>query len=158
MKSTNLFIALAVCMIAFASCQQTPPPPAAPDLAKIRTEIQAMENAYAVAMNAKDAAAVVVYYADDAVSLSNNAPILTGKEAILNDTKKQIESDTSKTTASFEVMDVFAAGDLVVETGKSTFKDASGAVLRTGKYMSLFEKRDGKYVCIRDIYNDDKKR
>lgn len=55
-------------------------------------------------------------------------------------------------------MDVFAAGDLVVETGKCTFKDASGAVIRTGKYLSLFEKRDGKYVCIRDIYNDDKKR
>ncbi len=155
MKSTNFFIALAVSLFAFTSCQQTPPP--APDLAKIRTEIQAMENAFAAAMNAKDAASVVAYYADDAVSLSNNAPMLSGKEAILNDLKKQIESDTSKTTASFEIMDVFAAGDLVVETGKSTFKDATGAVVRTGKYMSLFEKRNGKYVCIRDIYNEDKK-
>ena len=27
----------------------------------------------------------------------------------------------------------------------------------TSKYMSLFEKRDGKYICIRDIYNNDKK-
>ncbi|MBX2891659.1 MAG: nuclear transport factor 2 family protein [Saprospiraceae bacterium] len=157
MKSTTFLPVFAVSVFAFASCQQTPPSPAAPDLAKIRTEIQAMENAYAVAMNAKDAGAIVVYYADDAVSLPNNAPILSGKEAILNDLKNQIASDTSKTTASFEVMDVFAAGDLVVETGKSTFKDVSGAVVRTGKYMSLFEKRDGKYVCIRDIYNDDKK-
>ena len=157
MKSINLLLAFAVSLFALASCQQAPQPPAQPDLAKIRTEIQAMENAFAVAMNAKDADAVVAYYADDAVSLANNAPILTGKEAILNDLKKQIASDTSKTTASFEIMDVFAAGDLVVETGKSTFKDASGAVIRTGKYMSLFEKRNGKYVCIRDIYNDDKK-
>lgn len=75
----------------------------------------------------------------------------------MNDIKKQIESDTSKTIASFEVMDVFAAGDLVVMAGKSTFKDASGAIVKTGKYMSLFEKCGGKYVCIRDIYNDDKK-
>jgi ketosteroid isomerase-like protein len=155
MKPTSLFIALALSMIAFTSCQQAPPP--APDLAKIRTEIQAMENAFAVAMNAKDAASVVAYYADDAVSLTNNAPVLSGKEAILNDLKKQMASDTSKMTASFEIMDVFAAGELVVETGKSTFKDASGAVVRTGKYMSLFEKRNGKYVCIRDIYNEDKK-
>ncbi len=34
-------------------------------------------------------------------------------------------------------------------------KDASGKVIRTGKYMAIWEKRDGKYICIRDIYNDD---
>ncbi|MBV6441761.1 MAG: hypothetical protein EPGJADBJ_03450 [Saprospiraceae bacterium] len=116
-----------------------------------------MENAYAEAWNARNAAAVMAYYADDAVSLANNSPILTGKEAIMNDLKKQFESDTTKMTASFEVLDIFAAGDLVVETGKSTFKVASGSVALTGKYMSLFEKRDGKYVCIRDCYNNDKK-
>ena len=27
----------------------------------------------------------------------------------------------------------------------------------TGKYVSVFEKRDGKYICIRDIYNSDQK-
>ncbi|MCE7924485.1 MAG: nuclear transport factor 2 family protein [Haliscomenobacteraceae bacterium CHB4] len=157
MKSTNLLLAVAVSVFSFTSCQQAPPPPAAPDLAKIRTEIQAMENAYAEAWNARNAAAVMAYYADDAVSLANNSPILTGKEAIMNDLKKQFESDTTKMTASFEVLDIFAAGDLVVETGKSTFKVASGSVALTGKYMSLFEKRDGKYVCIRDCYNNDKK-
>lgn len=155
MKSTNLLLAFAASLFALASCQQTPPP--APDLAKIRTEIQAMENAYAEAWNARNAAAVMAYYADDAVSLANNSPILTGKEAILKRIEADFASDTSKTTISFEVMDIFAAGDLVVETGKGTFKDAKGAVVMTSKYMSLFEKRNGKYLCIRDCYNNDKK-
>jgi len=155
MKSINLLLVVTVSLFALASCQQTPPP--APDLAKIRTEIQSVENAFAEAWNARNATAVVAYYADNAVSLANNAPILTGKEAILNDLKKQFESDTTKITASFEVLDIYAAGDLVVETGKSTFKDPSGAVVLTGKYMSLFEKKAGKYVCIRDCYNNDKK-
>jgi len=155
MKSTNFLLAVAVCVLAFAACQQTPPPP--PDLAKIRSEIQAMENAYAEAWNARNAAAVMAYYADDAVSLANNSPILTGKEAIQKDLEANFARDTSKMTASFEVLDIFASGDLVVETGKSTFKDAAGSVALTGKYISLFEKRDGKYRCIRDCYNNDKK-
>lgn len=157
MKSTNLLLALAVSLFALASCQQTPPPPPAPDLAKIRSEIQAMENAFADAWNAKNAAAVVAYYSDDAVSLADKSSILTGKEAILKRIEADFASDTTKTTASFEVMDVFASGDLVVETGKSSFKDATGAVVNTGKYISLFEKRNGKYLCIRDCYNGDKK-
>jgi len=158
MKLTNLLLAFAVSLFAFTSCQQTPQPPTQPDLAKIRTEIQAMENAFAEAWNARNAAAVVAYYSDDAVSLADKSPILTGKEAILKRTEADFASDTSKTTISIEVMDIYAAGDLVVETGKSTFKDASGAVVNTGKYISLFEKRNGKYLCIRDCYNDDKKK
>ncbi len=155
MKSTNLLLALAVSLFALASCQQTPPP--APDLAKIRSEIQAMENAYAEAWNARNAAAVMAYYADDAVSLANNSPILTGKEAILKDLEKTFASDTSQITMSLEVTDIYAAGDLVVETGKGTFKNPSGTAVMTSKYMSLFEKRNGKYLCIRDCYNNDKK-
>lgn len=154
MKSINFLLAFAVSVFALASCQKNLPP--APDLAKIRTEIQGMENAFAEAWNARNAAAVVAYYADDAVSLADKSPILTGKEAILKRQEEQFASDTTKMTVSFEVMDIYATGDLVVETGKSTFKDASGAVVLTGKYMSLFEKRNGKYLCIRDCYNEDK--
>jgi len=32
-----------------------------------------------------------------------------------------------------------------------------GNVMKTGKYISLFEKLNGKYVCIRDNYNEDQK-
>ena len=34
-------------------------------------------------------------------------------------------------------------------------KDPSGELVSQGKYMSLFEKRNGKYVCVRDIWNSD---
>lgn len=157
MKSTNFLLALAVCLFAFASCQQAPQPPAAPDLAKIRTEIQAMENAFADAWNSRSAAAIMAYYADDAVSMINNAPTLSGKEAIMKRMEADLAEIPSKMTIAFETMDVFAAGDLVVETGKGTIKDSTGTVVMTNKYMSLFEKRNGKYLCIRDCYNNDKK-
>jgi uncharacterized protein (TIGR02246 family) len=156
MKKTTQFsffiAAFAASVLFFASCQ-----PAKPDMDKIRVEIQAMEDAYAAGLKAKDAEAVLAYYADDAVSLVNNAPVASGRDALLSMIQKNIANDTTNTTESFEVVDIFAAGDLVVETGKATNKDAYGNVVKTGKYMSLFEKRNGKYVCIRDIYNEDLK-
>jgi len=156
MKKTSqfsfLFATLVVSTLVLASCQ-----PAKPDLAKIRPEIQAMEDAYAAGLKAKDANAVVAYYADDAISMVNNAPIAVGHDALLKMAQDDIAGDTTNLTVSFEIVDLFAAGDLVVETGKSTYKDPDGNVIKTAKYMTLFEKRNGKYVAIRDIYNNDQK-
>jgi len=161
MKKTKsfsfLFAAFVAITLLTASCKQTVQEPAKPDLAQIRTEIQALENAYAAGLNAKNANAVIVYYADDAISMVNNAPIAVGQDAILKMVQDEIASDTTNTTVAFEVVDLFASGDLVVETGKATYTDQTGNIAKTGKYMSLFEKRDGRFVCIRDIYNDDKK-
>ncbi len=159
-KSTRfsfLFAAMVAIAVSTTSCQQAAKEPAKPDMAAIRTEIQALEDAYAAALKAKDANAVLAYYAEDAVSMVNNAPAASGRDALLKMAQDDIAGDTTNTTVTFEVVDIFAGGDLVVETGKATHKDPEGTVTRTGKYMSLFEKRDGKYVCIRDIYNDDKK-
>jgi len=161
MKKTTrfsfLFAAFAAITLLTASCKPAAQEPAKPDLAAIRTEIQALEDAYAAGLKAKDANAVIAYYADDAVSMVNNAPAASGRDALLKMAQDDIARDTTNTTVTFEVVDIFAGGDLVVETGKATYKDPDGNVTKTGKYMSLFEKRDGKYVCIRDIYNDDKK-
>jgi ketosteroid isomerase-like protein len=159
-KSTHfsfLFAGIAATILLTASCKQAAQDPAKPDLAQIRTEIQAMEDAYAAGLKAKDANAVVAYYADDAISMVNNAPIAVGHDALLKMAQDDIASDTTNTTVSFETVDIFAAGDLVVETGKAIYKDPSGNVAKTAKYMTLFEKRNGKYLAIRDIYNKDQK-
>ena len=156
-KSSLLVAVFAAITLFTASCKQTGQDTPKPDLAQIRTEIQALENAYAAGLNAKNASAVIVYYADDAISMVNNAPIAVGHDALLKMVQDEIANDTTNTTLAFEVVDIFASGDLVVETGKATHTDTSGNITKTGKYMSLFEKRDGRYVCIRDIYNDDKK-
>ena len=149
---------IAIGMFSFTSCKQAPAVEATvtPDPGAIKTEIQALEDAYAVAFNAGDANAVAAYYSDDAVSMGNNEPSSVGKAAIIASVQKGINENTSKNMSSYEVVDIFSGGDLVVETGKSTVKDSTGAVIKTGKYMSVFKKVDGKYVCIREIYNSDK--
>lgn len=89
--------------------------------------------------------------------MPNNQPAVSGRDAILKMIQQEIAVDTTNALVSFETIDVFAAGEFVTETGKGISKDADGNVLKTSKYMALFEKRNGKYICIRDIYNNDQK-
>jgi uncharacterized protein (TIGR02246 family) len=131
--------------------------PAKPDAATIKAEIQALENAWAAADNARDAKALAAFYADDAMTAPNNRPMISGKDAILKDLEAQIAKRPKGATISYEVMDVFAGDNYATEMGKTTLKDSTGKVTYTGKYMAVWEKRDGKYVCLRDIGNDDVK-
>ncbi len=130
---------------------------AKPDLAQVRAEIQALETEWAKASTAKDIAKVMSFYADDAVEMNDDEPMLIGKAAIEPALTKSMMERKPGTTVSFETMEVFGDGNLVTETGKIITKDAAGKVVSTGKYMGLFEKRDGKYICIRDISNEDQK-
>jgi uncharacterized protein (TIGR02246 family) len=128
-----------------------------PDMTAVKAEIQALETSWAAADNARDANAVAAFYADDALSMSNDKPTTAGKAAILADITEGFAKKAAGTTVSYEVQDVFGSDTQVTEVGKSTTKDASGKVISTGKYMAVWEKRDGKYICIRDIYNNDAK-
>ena len=131
--------------------------PAKPDMGKVKAEIQALESAWAAADNARDAAAISAFYADDAISMSNNNPMLVGKAAILKDIEAGLAKRQKGATVSYDIMDVFGDENTVTEVGKTTSKDAAGKVLYTGKYMAIWEKRNGKWLAIRDIYNDDVK-
>jgi uncharacterized protein (TIGR02246 family) len=128
-----------------------------PDMAKLKAEIQALESSWAVADNARNLNAVAAFYADDAVSLSNNKPMVVGKAAIKKDIEANMVKRPKGSTVSYDVLDVFGNENIVTEVGKSTFKDEAGKVTSTGKYMAVWEKRNGKFICIRDIYNDDVK-
>jgi uncharacterized protein (TIGR02246 family) len=128
-----------------------------PDMAAVKAEIQALENAWAAADNARDANAVAAFYADDAMSMTFDKPTSVGKAAILAELTESSAKRAAGSTVTFETQDVFGNENQVTEIGKSTVKDADGKVISTGKYMAVWEKRDGKYIIIRDIYNNDAK-
>ncbi len=151
-KTINSLIITMLFSVVFISCQSTMQD-SAPDLDQLRSQVQEMEDAYATASNARDAESVVKYYSEDAISLPQNEPMLHGKPAILARLKENYSEDGGS-TAKFEVVEIFAAGNLVIEIGKSIDTDSDGNET-TGKYMSIFENRDGKLVCIRDIFNSD---
>jgi uncharacterized protein (TIGR02246 family) len=168
MKKLN-YSGIATVCIAFSflviSCGAPAPKPAdtpvqvevKPDMAAIKSEIQVLESAWAAADNARDANAVAAFYADDAWSMSNDKPTLVGKAAILEDIQVNLAKRVAGATVAYEVLEVYGDENFVTEVGKSTTKDAAGKVISTGKYMAVWEKRDGKFICIRDIYNNDAK-
>jgi|TARA_R110000737_G_scaffold50895_2_gene71978 ketosteroid isomerase-like protein len=121
------------------------------DMEMVRTEIQAMEDAYAAGEKAKDADAVAAYYSDDAISYGQNKEPLSGKAAIRANIAKKMAKDTTDNYSVFKIVDLYAEGNMAVEIGSWTQMDSNGKALDNGNYMSYFEKRDGKYVCVRDM-------
>ncbi len=139
-------------MLFVISCDSKKEEPAAMviDKEQIKKEIQAREDEFAAVYNSREIKNIG-YYAEDAISYSQNKPPLVGREAIVEFYKSNM--DTSDTKISFVTNEVFVSndGNQVVEIGAFKLVDAADSVVNSGNYMSLFEKRDGKYVSLRDM-------
>ena len=124
------------------------------DKEQIKKEIQAKEDAFAEIYNTGELKNIG-YYADDATTFFQNRPPLVGREAIVEFYKSAITSVTDK--ISFTSKDIFISndGNQVVEIGYFKVVDSTNTPINSGNYMSLFEKRDGKYVCVRDMSASD---
>jgi len=134
----------------FSACS-TPEKKETIDLEKIAVEIQAMEDAYAAAEKAGDADGVVAYYSDDAINYGANLEPASGKVAIREKIAKRLANDTLGNYNVYKIVDLFATGDTALELGSWIQFDSSGKEMENGNYMSYFEKRDGKYLCVRDM-------
>lgn len=149
-KNIRLLNLFAIIAFAFSACS-TVEKPEPLDMATITAEIQAMEDAYAAAEKAKDADAVAAYYSDDAISYSRNTEPVSGRAAIRDRIAQRIANDTLGNYNVYKVVDLFAEGNSAVEIGSWTEFNAEGAETENGYYMSYFQKRDGKYQCVRDM-------
>ena len=129
----------------------------ATDMSQVRAAIEKIENDWAAALTKKDIDALMALYADDAITMQNDAPSLKGKAAIREQQQKEFAAPARYASISFQTQDIYGTADEVTEVGTSTEKDATGNVIRTGKYMAVFQKRNGNYLCIREIYNRDAK-
>ena len=154
MKKTFYSVIVAgISALLFTACSPTTTVETAEplDLEKAKTEIQAMEDAFAAGEKAKDADAVAAYYANDAVSYSRNKPPASGKAAIKEQIAQQLAKDSTGNTYVYKVVDLFCEGNTLIEIGSWTALNSSGAEVDKGHYMSYFKKTDGKYLCVRDM-------
>jgi len=125
---------------------------ASPDEAGIRAQTTSWVKAY----NGGDATAVAALYAEDALLLPPGAPGVSGRPAILAFFTKDI-ANTKAAGAVFVVdpkTDVGVSGRMGWESGtyRATVK---GAVVETGKFLSVSRKKDGKWLYLRDTWNAD---
>jgi ketosteroid isomerase-like protein len=138
------------------SCNEKKEEPAAAvvDKEQIKKEIQAKEDEFAATYNAGEMKNIG-YYADDATTFYPNRAPLVGKQAIVEFLKTGLISTSDK--LSFKTNEIFPSsdGNQIIEIGYFQLMDSANTIINTGNYMSLFEKRNGKYVCLRDMSASD---
>lgn len=145
-----------VVIILMFACNTKKEEPAAAviDKEQIKKEIQAKEDEFAALYNGAELKNIG-YYADDATSFFQNRAPLVGKEAIVEFLKSDLTGNTD--SISFTTNEVFPSndGNQVIEIGYYKVVDSTNTAVNTGNYMVLFEKRDGKYVSVRDMSASD---
>jgi ketosteroid isomerase-like protein len=131
-------------------------PVAVVDKEQIKKEIQAKEDEFAATYNAGETKNIG-YYADDATTFAQNKPPLVGKKAIVEYLEVGLDSLNKNNKISFTTKEVFVSndGNMVVEIGYYKVVDSANVAVNTGNYMVMFEKRNGKYVSVRDMSASD---
>ena len=156
MQKHSRITVLAGCCLALLALhcnQQQKPDTRAADEAAIRTINPAWFKAY----NAGDANSIVALYAEDAVVNAPGAPAARGQAAIRELFKKDVAVSTAAgmTLTAGSTTDAGVSGDLGWEWGTFTVTDKSGTTVDRGKYVTVYARREGKWLIIRDIWNSD---
>jgi len=157
MKNKILNSIVLMTILSLVICCKPKTEAAVVDKEQIKEEIQGMENKMAEMYNNREVIGEE-YYADDATSFSQNKPPLIGKLAIDKSIKEDLQSFQKGNQIAFVANEVFPSndGNQVVEIGSYRVSDSTSTAIYTGNYMAFFEKREGKYVCIRDMAASDR--
>jgi len=149
-------IVLTAILVSVNACTPKQEEPAAVviDKEQIKKEIQAREDEFAEVYNSGKIR-YIGYYAEDATVFHQNKAPLVGKDAIVAYLEEDIASNTN--TISFKTDEVLVSndGNHVLEVGSYIVKDSVNVPINTGNYMCYFEKRDGKYMCVREMSSSD---
>jgi len=136
------------------ACNSKKAEPVAPviDKEQIKKEIQAIEDKFSEIYTHRNADSLT-YYADDAVSYFVGQEPLVGKAAIYQFIAEELKDfpEGSKIINTTLEVYIFEDGNNVGEIGEYKRVDSTGMVLQSGHYFSFFAKRNGKYVCTRDM-------
>ena len=124
------------------------------DKDKIKAEIQAIENDFALAYNNRNVESIT-YYADSAISYFAGEKPIVGKKAIHQHIANELQDFPEGAKVSFTTIEIYvtADGNNVAEIGEFKQVDSAGMLLHQGHYFSFFAKRNGKIVCMRDMTN-----
>ena len=124
----------------------------APQAADQSAELAALTDGWENALNAGDVDALAALYAEDCVLMPPNVELMTGQTAASATFGGMIAAGL---TGKLETIKAVAAGGVGYHTGTYWLKDASGALIDRGKFMEGWQKVDGEWKIIHDIWNSD---
>lgn len=116
-----------------------------PALNKLAAEFEA-------AFNAKDAAKVASFYAEDAVAMPPNRPMVKGRSAI--EAQLKAEMQRQPVTLKLSPFESAVTGDRAYEAGTSAVKLPDGRTMNE-KYLVVYKRVGGDWKIAYDIWNGD---
>jgi uncharacterized protein (TIGR02246 family) len=156
MSHCRMLILCALLLSMVGGCARQP----APDTrAEDENVIREMENEAWKIIQAKDLDGFMSYYAEDALALYSNKPVLTGKDAIRENWTATFAQPGFAMSGQPVKVDVSRGGDMAYVQGIYALasNDAAGKPLEDkGKYVVIYRKgADGKWKVVIDIGNSD---
>ena len=155
MKTFKKAAIIAAGLVVLGGCAKETPPAADP--AADEAAIRAVNPAWFEAFNAGDVEGVVALYADDAVLSAPGVPAARGTAAIREAFTKDMAAMAAAGLTNKHGADAqfSVSGDLAWEWNTFSVIDSSGATVDTGKYLTVYGRRDGKWLIVGDIWNTD---
>jgi len=146
-------VLLAAALTTLIACSRT----AAPDTTGDEAAIRAVSSAWKAAFNAGDAAAVTALYGEDAILSAPGRPVVRGRASIGEYFAKTVAefSTAGLTVTDAPLSPVAASGDLGFQWASYKVSDKSGQVVDAGKLLTLFQRKNGKWLIIGDTWNSD---
>jgi ketosteroid isomerase-like protein len=108
---------------------------------------------WAAAFNAKDAAKLASFYADDAVYMPPNYPMVKGRANLEAQFKREFEEGF--TNLQLKPMESAISGSHAFEAGTATV-EAPGGLTDNSKYLVVFKRVGSDWKIAYDIHNSDK--
>ena len=141
------------------ACQQ-PPPPSPPDTrAADEGAVREVDAAWSKAWAAKDLEGSLSFFADDALWLQHNVPMMKDKESMRKWLSDLMASPGFSGSWQASKVEASRGGDLAYSIGtyQGTIPDAKGKpVSDRGKYVTVWKKQpDSKWKVVADIANSD---
>jgi len=139
-------------IVIFAACLMLL---AAPALAQTKAQIQQLNDQWAAAFNAGNAAAVAAMYTQDAYVLPAGAPMVKGRAAIEGLWKQEMTqlSVDKITTLDVKPLGLIAAREIGTATLTTKAQPPQQVVI---KYAVVWQREGGRWKLLQDIWNSDK--
>jgi uncharacterized protein (TIGR02246 family) len=146
--------ALLVAALALSSCSDK-----RPDVSEASKELRTLDAKLGQAVDAKDAAAIAAFYADDAILMPTAEPVVRGKAAITEEWKHILAIPAFQNESKLGGVEVASAGDLAYTYGSYRAKlmgEDGKLATEPGKWLTIWKKQpDGGWRIVVESYNTD---
>jgi ketosteroid isomerase-like protein len=114
------------------------------DPAKLEREFREIEAERSRALKEADIPAIERFYADDFVGVSASGQIVRKRELVENIRRR----GPQELTFTAEELEARLVGDVALVLGRIVGRDASDAVVRDGRFLHVYARRDGEWKLV----------